>query len=354
MAVSIGKTVDGVQAAPARVRDRSVDVLKGLGIVIIMAGHIDYSGVGGAFVTYLYTFNVALFFVVAGYTWRPKPGQSLLASSLIKVRQIYLPYVALFTISLLYGHLIVRYVFGEYVIPFEWKATLKALLFGSEWLNSVPTFNFALWFLPIFLLASLCFGVLQKVTNLWIYAAVVLALVVVSLPFQDLLPGRPIVNINVLPVALALMACGYLLKRFDLMRFVNFPALVALLVATLLIAYFAPGNVSRIGSYLFYLSALAGFVLVLRLAKVMESSRILEFVGRNSLLMFGLHGLIANTYPQTGIADGLFATWSGLMLYLVNLAYVFLVTLTVVALYRTIRTRVDRRRHRARELGASA
>ena len=124
-------------------RDHSVDVLKGIGIVVVAMGHIDYTGIGGSFIVYLYTFNVALFFVIAGYTWRAKPGVPMWAIIAQKFRQIYVPIVVLFAISLFYGHVIVRYVFGQYVIPFEWRPTLKALLFSSEWLNTVPTFNFA-------------------------------------------------------------------------------------------------------------------------------------------------------------------------------------------------------------------
>jgi len=330
-------------------RDRSVDVLKGIGIVIIVMGHMDYSALGGGFVSYLYTFNVALFFVVAGYTWRAKPGQPLWAGILVKFRTIYLPYVVLFAISLLYGHLVVRYVWTEYVIPFEWGATLRALLFASDWLNTVPTFNFALWFLPIFFLSSVAFSVLQKIPNRWAWGAVVLALALVSLPFQELLPGRPIVNINVLPVGLVLMACGYLLKKYLDIASVNVFALIALFGFTLWAAFNHAGNISAIGSFWFYPLALGSFVLYLRLAHGLRSSTFLLFIGTNSLIMFGIHGLVGNTYLHTHIQDYFAPEWSGLMLYLINLAYTLLATYSVVLVYRYLKERVLHVVHRRTE-----
>lgn len=318
-------------------RDRSIDVLKGLGIIVVAMGHIDATGIGGSFVSYLYTFNVALFFIIAGYMWRDKPGVSLWSVVKLKFRQIYVPYLVLFGVSLLFGHIVMRYLFRQYVIPFEFIPTVRALAFSSEWLNSVPTFNFALWFLPIFFIATLAFQLLQKVRNVPAYLLIVLALLALSIPFQQLLPGRPILNINVLPVAVAFMACGFLLRKYVDVRRIQFPLLVLMFVFTLLASYVYPGNVSGIGTYWYFPSALASFVLYLRLAQQFESSWLLGYIGRNSLIIFGIHGLAAASYPFSRIPT-LFAKWDGLMMYLINLSYVVLGSVVAVMLYRWART----------------
>jgi fucose 4-O-acetylase-like acetyltransferase len=353
MSSTPGAAAAAAERAGPRVRDSSIDVLKGIGIVIIAMGHIDSTGIGGAFITYLYTFNVALFFVIAGYMWRAKPGESFLSVIGTKFRQVYVPYLVLFLISLLYGHLVVRFVFDQYVIPFEWGATIKALLFSSEWLNSVPTFNFALWFLPIFFIASVTFQLLQLITNPKAYLIVVGALIAISLPVQLLLPGRPILTINVLPVALALMACGYLLKRYRVVEGLPVFALCAGALLSLAVAFFAPGNIGGIATYWFFPSAIASFILLLRLARAVRENRFLAYVGRNSLLVFGLHTLIANTYSFTRIPNLLDNAWDGMMLYLANLGYVVVVSVLVVAAYRGCRrlvdTGLDPRRQRRRQ-----
>lgn len=150
-------------ATPRPPRDKSVDVLKGIGIILVILGHLDSSRIGGGFITYLYTFHVPLFFIASGYTWRAKPDEPWWRAIVARVRQIGIPYVVLFSISLFFGHFIMRFVFGQYVIPFELRPTVKALLFSSEWLTTVPTYNFALWFLPLFLVVSVAFSLLQRI-----------------------------------------------------------------------------------------------------------------------------------------------------------------------------------------------
>jgi fucose 4-O-acetylase-like acetyltransferase len=338
-------TTQSTAASFPRERDVSIDVLKGIGIVVIVMGHLDASGIGGAFVTYLYSFNVALFFIVAGYMWRPKPGIGFWQIAVQKFRQIYVPYTVLFVISLLYGHLIVRFVFGEYVIPFELWPTVKSFILASDWLNHVPTFNFALWFLPIFFLASIVFQLFQMIRPLGIYLPVLALLLFASIPLQEAIPGRPILAINVLPVAVGFMGCGYLLKRWVNVERVPLVGLIVMFAFTLTITYWFPGNVAAIGTLWYFPSALVSFLLYLRLARDLRSSRFLAYVGENSLIIFGIHGLVANTYTHTRIPE-LLAPWTGLLPYLINVAYVLLASVITVRLYRFSKTSVVNRRNR--------
>jgi fucose 4-O-acetylase-like acetyltransferase len=305
-------------------RDASVDVLKGLGIILVILGHLDASRVGGGFISYLYSFHVPLFFFASGYTWRAKPEERWLTGVANRVRQIGLPYLVLFSLSLVYGHLVVRYVFGQYVIPFELRPTLKALVLSSEWLNTVPTFNFALWFLPLFLMVSIAFSALQRIRNLPVYVALVLALAASSIPFQELVPGRPVLSINVVPVGLVFMASGYLVKRFVPVRSLGFFVALPIFAFTLWVAWAHPGNVAAIASYWYFAGALASVILYLRVAQDMASSAFLAFIGRNSLIVYGIHGLVAATYPYTRLEATFAERWDGLALYSVNAAFVIL------------------------------
>ena len=325
-----------VEIRPAE-RDATIDVLKGIGIVVVAMGHIDFTPIGGSLDIYLYTFNVPLFFIVAGYMWRPKPGVSIWRAVQRRFRQIYVPYVVLFVVSLLYGNLVYRHLFHQEVIPFDFQATVKAFVFASDWLNTVPTFNFALWFLPIFLITSVAFQFLQKIGNVWVYLVVLAFLFVASYPVELLLPGRPVLNINVLPVGLVLMGCGHLLRRFvplDRVPVVIYPIL---LVFTLAVTMWAPGNISGMGSYLFVPSALASFVIYLGIAQQLRSSSWLAYVGINSLIVFGIHGLVANTYQFTHIPGFLDRHWNGALVYVINLGYVLVGSVLVVAGFRAAR-----------------
>lgn len=325
-------SVAGRQAG--RERDRSVDVLRGIGIIVIIMGHIDYSGVGGEWVTYLYSFNVALFFTVSGYMWS-SPRRSYVRTVVRKSRQILLPYAVLFTVSLLYGHIVVRYIFNQPVAAFDLRQTLKALLYSSDWLNTVPAFNFALWFLPIFFIASALFPLMQKITSLWLYVPTVLIVAASAIPLQQWLPGRPPLAINVLPVALGFMGAGYLIRRWVNVRRLKLPVVAALLLVGLFIAYSAPGNVAGINSLWYYPGAIASFIAYLRISQDLESSALLSYVGVNSLVIFGVHGLVANTYSYSGVPSW-FTGWGGLVMYAINIGYILMISVGIVWSYRWI------------------
>ncbi|ANJ27685.1 acyltransferase family protein [Agromyces aureus] len=313
-------------------------MLKGIGIVIIIAGHIDPGPIGAAFPSYLYTFNVALFFFVSGYLWKRGRQGRFIPFLLKKFRHIYIPYVVFFVISILYGHVFLRYVAGEYVIPFDGTDTMKALLFSSEWLNSVPTFNFALWFLPIFFIANVVFYFIQLIRSRIAYCIVLVAVGLSALPVQDLLSGRPPLAINVLPVALFMMGAGHIWSNWFDKATLRLWAVAAIGVFSLWVTMVHPGNIAAIGTLWFYPSAIASVLIYQRLAIDLKSSVILRFLGQNSLMIFGLHGLVANSYRLTGIDDFVSQYWQGLALWLVNLLYVVLVMSVIVVAYRRLQT----------------
>ena len=313
-------------------RDNTIDVLKGIGILLIIAGHINFEPVGGSIISYLYTFNVAIFFFVAGLLWKKKKVDDFGIFIFSKFKSILIPYIVFVLISLAYGHIVVR-LMGEYVVPFDLSDTLKALIFSSEWLNSVPTFNFALWFLPIFFIANICFYFLQLVEIKTIYLSIIATLFLVSLPFQELVPGRPILSINVLPVALVLMGLGYIWANWFKSPNISYIFIFIFVCFSIWLTIEQPGNIANIDSYWFYLSALLSILIYQKLAIDLKESRILLFLGANSLIVYGLHGIVSNIYRFTGIPQYLEQNWSGLALWMVNLVFVVVVTSAITVTY---------------------
>lgn len=79
-----------LQQPPAKGRDATLDVLKGLGIIAMVLGH---SGV--PFSNFIYLFHMALFFMASGYVWNDKKVadlSSLGKSILSRMRGLWLPY----------------------------------------------------------------------------------------------------------------------------------------------------------------------------------------------------------------------------------------------------------------------
>ena len=55
-------------------RNESIDILKGIGIILVLVAH----SLGGAILTFAYTFHMPLFFIVTGmFMKNPKQGFSV-------------------------------------------------------------------------------------------------------------------------------------------------------------------------------------------------------------------------------------------------------------------------------------
>lgn len=253
---------------------------------------------------------------------RPRAPSGLVRASARQLPRNLFRYAALFAAPLAFGHIVVRFILGDPVIPFDATDSLKALVLSSEWLNSVPTFNFALWYLPLFAISSAVFILLQFVR--WVPAQVALAvlLAVSAIPLQHWLPGRPPLSINVLPVALAFMICGRLLaERLEARPLTALWAVPLAAVSVFGSAAF-PGNVANIGTIAYYPVAIAGILVVHTASRVLAGSQLITTIGRHSLLVYGLHGLIAYTYPRVSARLPGSTLTEGLLGYLVNAAYV--------------------------------
>lgn len=297
---------------------------------MVVAGHIDFTEIGSSFLSYLYTFNVAIFFFVSGFLWKNQHLNQFPKFLLSKFKSVLIPYFIFFCISLLYGHLVIKHFFHEYVIPFNLFDTARALLFGSEWLNSVPTFNFALWFLPIFFIANCCFYFLQLVRSRILFVLILICLICISIPVQQLIPGRPLLSINVLPVALTLMGAGYVWSKWLNNPPLKLYVVVLMLVFSLWVTALYPGNIAGINTLWYFPSAVVSILIYFRVAQDFRGSYLLRFLGAESLLIFGLHSLVANFYRFTPLNSFFSTYWSGLMLWLTNLLFVVGVTAAIV------------------------
>ena len=81
-------------------RDISIDALRGLGIIIMVMGHV---GFGNTFYLIKSSFNMATFFLISGYLFKVKSNQSFTLFTLKMLRRLLIPYVffVFFTIIVL-------------------------------------------------------------------------------------------------------------------------------------------------------------------------------------------------------------------------------------------------------------
>ena len=87
-------------------RVESIDIIKGIGIVLVVLGHSGFSGT-----KFIYLFHMSIFFIAAGYCYSSKYSESIQAIlGLVKRRffTLYIPYVVSNIILLFFHNIFVR------------------------------------------------------------------------------------------------------------------------------------------------------------------------------------------------------------------------------------------------------
>ncbi len=269
-------------------RDSSIDIAKAIGILAVVVGHMCDTG------NWLFSFHMPLFFILAGFFFRPRSLREVLFGG---VRRLLVPYAAtaLTVVILVYGVAMGR---GE---PLD-SYWLVAALYGngskahsSAFLADMPVIG-AIWFLLALFWCRVAFALVcekvrgERARALWIFglsaAAILLDVYVVNLPLA-LLPGIG---------ALFFYWIGYWAGRFGMLGTFRWKAEIPLYACWLAAALYSGMSMVRCHYAVFpldVLGACGGTLLVCRiswlLSKVRWLNGFLAWIGRNSLVILCVH-----------------------------------------------------------------
>ena len=274
------------------------DIVKGLGILFVVAGH----GFGGGISRFVNLFHIPLFFFVSGLVFRFRDRSlKALGEFLLKcVKTLWLPSVLYGLFYVLFHNVFVRlhlYDVSTYTLPQFGVAALKHLaFFKTEPLES------AMWFLTaLFIGRCLLYGVLwvssllkEERSRLIVETALVAAVFAFGCFcfYRGIgLPGNADNACSLLPFLYA----GYRMKRVQFKRpYVALPALAVLLA--LLLGVGRTLRMSRneiVNPGFLLLGSAAGICLTFELAGLMQRSkpclRAFAYLGRNTIPILCLH-----------------------------------------------------------------
>jgi acyltransferase len=268
------------------------DAAKGLGMILVVFGHIPLFGMPKT-VEFIYLFHLPLFFLLAGlFQERSQQEGEFMGFLRHKCRLRLSPYFSFCAVSLATFLWLTARLWPPVDIQHSVSSVVWSMVAGR------PEINVALWFFPgLFCAELLAYPFLRF--NRWagIAAAVTLA-AVLSLPWVDLshIPGFFKAGVGL--VALPLLLLGHHLREglHALVR--QKPAvLLTLALVALAITYGLGPAVGRVnmmsGTYrqlaLFYVCGLSGSLSVICLAGLLRRVRLLRAIGAASAVIFPLH-----------------------------------------------------------------
>lgn len=273
-------------------RIRWVDNAKALGIFLVILGHEIQEPY---LKQYIYSFHMPVFFFISGYLFNPSkytPRQFIQK----RFKTLIIPYLCFAFLSLLFWLLVVRRlsIGGESLAVAPIKP-LIGVFYGigsGDW--KVPL-NQALWFLPCLFVVEIVFYFVKQWYVLPAFA--IAGYLVTFLSFR--LPW----SADTALTAIVFYGIGYLYKekweawlsRKDLPLLLAVSLIFCFLNSRVDMNNLAYGNVLY-----FYISALAGILFYVKLCELVETNKVIEYVGSNTVILIGSVGITA--YFLRGVA----------------------------------------------------
>jgi len=285
-----------------KVRLSWIDICRGIGILCVIYAH----GLSEDKLRFLfYSFHIPLFFFLSGVTLHHKQHENTLQSLKKAIKGILIPYFLFAFIC-----------YGFWLIPnipnFQLSGFTQIVIniFYGNGSGKQFFYNAVLWFLPCLFITRLLFTVLTNVSNktrilfpLLVICSIGGYILATFYPQLKLPFGSEIALSSVVFLGL-----GYLYNSKTKVKelFENRKVTYAILF-TVLTVIFASLNfyltghqvdmrLNRMGNYfLFYSSAVSGIAMCICWSYIIRANKILEFLGRNSMILFIFH-LIIFTY----------------------------------------------------------
>lgn len=307
-------------------RDRTIDFIKGAGIVLMVYGHADGSSL---FTDFLRMFHMAIFFIASGYLLNLKYSRDIHSYGRYvkkKLKGLWLPYVGFNTVYLLLHNIFLKLNIytsnpsfmsthladSRYLkltqsmgVSDTGKEIIKALLFssGSEQLAG------AMWFFNTLFFALITYMTVQYILYKMMkkshteIAQLIIALLFLLTGFFCQRHGITIHGMDKVFSYYCLLHIGYLFHKYDVFSRIYYrvkPIYVLIMSITVLLLLYHHGIVSLARNiypnptYLI-VASVAGWTMLYSLGMMLQRSKIitgaLQYISIHSVPIVGMHFL---------------------------------------------------------------
>ncbi len=356
-----------------------LDMAKGLAICTVVLGHCmsDTTGLHDI----VYSFHMPLFFMLAGYTMRPKARKTVLASSF---KRLIVPYMIVCCIMVLFAIVPPNSINANLDSQRSLPVVVVEALYASGQEGDIAGHSFqaigAIWFLPCLFWGRLVLNeVLLRTKDLAGVKKIARPVLVLAITAA----GFTIGNIQRLPldidtalVAVFFMYLGWLAKTLDIGKAKDW--LWVLLIGIWMLYGVAGNNEMAIRAYLdnpySMLTAAAGSLVMMKLCMEVEklgrgasawsraaalANRAFAWMGIESLTILCVHRVESAIFNWQKIMETFAPSvwdwpvaYQGLYMFALRFALVIVISIAVVAATKAVR-RITQRRASTRRTAPS-
>lgn len=273
-------------------REKWLDILKGIAILLIIIGHTP---INDTLYKFIWSFHVPLFFLISGYTFSKREEKEFIKG---KFKRLMIPYY--FTcILLIIANIIsdmVLHIDNVSILPI-FKRWIWAGLYGSCWPYHTPFEIYdigAIWFLCTLFVALILFNFVMNQDEKY-HMVLIAILVYIGFSLNQFM-WLPF-NFASACVCTLLLYTGYLAKKADILHHksmvLNFVLLIISFICILNQSMTIVGN----NTYTYGLFSLIGAIsisyFVAKLSKLLEKipiiCNVLSYIGKNTLIILCFH-----------------------------------------------------------------
>lgn len=280
-------------------RIKYIDIAKSIAIIIIVIGHtlVHSQHCSGIF-RFLYMFNIALFFILSGYTFKINCDFKPFIKR--KFVRIMIPYFAWSTFFII-PYLIFGSKIGDSLgttQTFNIFRIIKNTLYGNGIDNALKQ-NTSLWFLPALFSMECFYYFIIKIKNdkydivkfpiLFIIGVVSAKFLSIHLPW----------GINtVIQIGVGTFYTGYLLAKYDIFKKIFKPyymvfflliGIAAILINTDNINYV---NYTYGNYFIAFIIGISISLIIIYISYLIKENKVMEYIGRNTMGILIFHKII--------------------------------------------------------------
>ena len=281
-----------------------VDMLKGVAIICVIIGHRTWSGYGifpCALKTWIYSFHMPLFFFLSGFVFSIDKYENFKQFLISKIKTMIIPMV-FFSVVVSTFHY-VYYGLLLHNASTEFTAFMKKMIFSLFLQGRQQEYNSALWFLTcLFVIQIILYGIVRFAKNLWYIFAAVLLCFIAGVAYVELGETLLLWEIDTALISIVFVGLGYILKKqIHILERISTYAGIIFLAINFVLTYAnyqithqqVDLAVNILGNpILFLLSALSAIMGLIILFKNCKNNRVLSYIGRNSLIYYGLSDML--------------------------------------------------------------
>lgn len=287
---------------PGGGRIDALDVAKGIGMILVVFAHINYTP---ALLIPIYSFHMPLFFILAGVVFRKEKYPAFGDFLVSRLKSLYLPYLV-FSLAPIAASLVLECIAGISLLSDGNYADAVWQILVA-W-NSSTVINPPLWFVPCLLAVEILYFFIAKLNRPWIAAVSILLAGAGWLLESGLIPAIPLPwSLDTALFALSFYATGhlaapYLKAAIHRIRTHKHKVLLCLAIAAvcILVWYLAAMHNGKISmgskilnnGFLLYFAGVLGTMWLLAISILLEKSRFLKYMGRNTFCIMGIHYLL--------------------------------------------------------------